>query len=128
MPAVKNTYELVQRLLLIGNATFHSRPMTIPEAPPARRVMTRRRGLQSDCIRIHRDRAQQRRGDGGNRAQKALGIKIGFPEVPAQQRAIHSRAKIAGRRQIAGAGRHPHQQRPISQRQGRRDGQERRHS
>ena len=127
MPAVKNTYELVQRLLLIGNATFHARPMTIPAAPPARSVRTHAlraaRGAHQDA----RDRAQQRRRDGGNRAQKALGIPIGFPEMPAEQGAIDVRAEIAGRRQIAGAGRHPHQQRPVSERQRRRDSQKRRH-
>src|SRR3954464_4295886 len=43
-PAQKSTYELVQRLLLMGNTQFHIRPAIIPSAPaennPARRSVS----------------------------------------------------------------------------------------
>src|SRR5215204_1206005 len=46
-PPVKSTYELVQRLLLIGNDQFHIRPTIIASAPaaerPARRSVSGRR-------------------------------------------------------------------------------------
>src|SRR6185295_2163682 len=40
-PAVKSTYELVQRLLLIGKVQFHISPAIISSAPPAKRPLMR---------------------------------------------------------------------------------------
>src|SRR5688572_8645042 len=52
MPAVKSTYELVQRLLLIGNDQLHIRPTIIAILPTAN--MPANRSLNGRGTLIHR--------------------------------------------------------------------------
>src|SRR5512146_631507 len=52
-PPVNTTYELVQRLLLMGSTQFHINPTIMPSAPTANSALTRSSKGRS-CLTIQR--------------------------------------------------------------------------
>ena len=118
IPALNNANELVQRLLLMGNARPHSSPTSVAAAPAPQRssaaVPARSRGRQPTTG----EHAAQRGDDRRRRTQKPFGLPGRMPHVPAQHPSIDERGEIAFGRQHTGAepgDRHQRHRRPVAE-------------